>query len=377
MIIQGGLVFQEDKSFKVCDLYIEKGHIVSDITQVTDITVINAKGMLVLPGLIDVHSHGAVGYDFSDGNIEGLQKILAYQYAHGITSYCPTTMTLPKENLLKIIQGVKNFEVNIINREDIDSNSLSRIVGINMEGPFLDPAKKGAHRGEDIAAPDLNFFRECNSACGGLIRLVTVAPNINGALEFIKEIKNETTISLGHSSADYETAKAAFAAGASHVTHLFNAMNAFGHRTPGLIGAAAENETCMAELICDGVHVHESMVRAAFKLFPGRIVLISDSMRAAGMEDGVYELGGQQVTVSGNKALLPDATIAGSVTNLYDCLRRAVSYGIPLGEAIAAATMNPAKSIGIYENIGSLTPGKRADVILTDQDLNLLKVISS
>lgn len=367
MIIQNGSVFQENKSFKVCDLYIERGRIMSDINQITDTSVINAEGMLVLPGLIDIHSHGAVGHDFSDGNIEGLEKILAYQYAHGITSYCPTTMTLPRERLLKIFHGIRDCEV----------NSLSRIVGINMEGPFLDLAKKGAHRGEDIAAPDMNFFRECNSACGGLIRLVTLAPNMEGALEFIEEIRDETVISLGHSSADYETAKAAFAAGANHVTHLFNAMNAFGHRTPGLIGAAAEHETCMAELICDGIHVHESMVRAAFKLFPGRIVLISDSMRAAGLEDGIYELGGQQVTVSGNKALLPDGTIAGSVTNLYDCLRRAVSYGIPLEEAIAAATMNPAKSIGIFEDTGSLTPGKRADVILTDQNLNLLQVISS
>lgn len=379
MIIQNGSVFQENKSFKICDLYIENGRIVSDINQVNDKTVINAEGMLVLPGLIDIHSHGAVGHDFSDGNIEGLKKILAYQYANGITSYCPTTMTLPRESLLQLFRDMKAYETNMKKKGDIsDKNmfrNLSRIVGINMEGPFLDPAKKGAHRGEDIAAPDVDFFWECNNACGSLIRLVTLAPNVEGALEFIEEIKDETVISLGHSSADYETAKAAFAAGASHVTHLFNAMNAFGHRTPGLIGAAAEHEACMAELICDGVHVHESVVRAAFKLFPGRIVLISDSMRAAGMEDGVYELGGQQVTVSGNKALLPDGTIAGSVTNLYDCLRKAVSYGIPLEEAIAAATMNPAKSIGIFEDTGSLTPGKRADVILTDQDLNLLQVI--
>lgn len=229
---------------------------------------------------------------------------------------------------------------------------------------------------EDISAPDVDFFRECNSACGGLIRLVTLAPNMEGALEFIEKVKNETVISLGHCSADYETAKRAFHAGASHVTHLFNAMNPIEHRAPGLIGAAAETENCMAELICDGIHVHESMVRAAFKLFPGRIVLVSDSMRAAGMKEGIYELGGQQVTVTENRALLPDGTIAGSVTNLYDCMRNAVSYGIPLEEAIAAATMNPAKSIGIFEDTGSLTPGKRADVILTDRNLNLLKVIS-
>lgn len=376
MIIKNGSVFQENKCFKICDLYIEQGRIVSDINQVTDTSVINAEGMLVLPGLIDIHSHGAMGYDFSDSDAEGLRKILAYQYDNGVTSYCPTTMTLPRERLFKIFQNMGNCDANGINRGDYVGKSLSKIVGIHMEGPFLDPAKKGAHREESIITPDVDFFRECNNACGGLIRLLTLAPNMEGALEFIEEVRDETVISLGHSSADYGTAKAAFHAGASHVTHLFNAMNPFGHRAPGLIGAAAETKNCMAELICDGIHIHESMVRAAFQLFPGRIVLISDSMRAAGMEDGIYELGGQQVTVMGNRAQLPDGTIAGSVTNLYDCMRNAVSYGIPLEEAIAAATMNPAKSIGIFEDTGSLTPGKRADVILTDRDLNLLKIIS-
>ena len=159
------------------------------------------------------------------------------------------------------------------------------------------------------------------------------------------------------------------------MTHLFNAMLPLGHRAPGLIGAAAEEENCMAELICDGIHVHESMVRAAFKLFPGRIVLISDSMRAAGMEDGTYDLGGQQVTVNGKLATLSDGTIAGSATNLYDCMRTAVSFGIPVEEAIAAATINPARSIGIYDRVGSLSPGKRADVILADRNLKLVKVI--
>lgn len=376
MIIKNGFVFQENKCFQVCDLYIEQGRIVSDITQVSDATVINAEDMLVLPGLIDIHSHGAVGYDFSDGDMKGLEKILTYQYDNGVTSYCPTTMTLPKEKLLKIYHNIRNCNVNRVRENDHGSHGMSRIAGIHMEGPFLDPVKKGAHQEVNILPPDVRFFQECNAACGNLIRLITLAPNMDGALDFIKEVKDVTTVSLGHSSADYRTARAAFQAGASHVTHLFNAMNQLGHREPGLIGAAAENENCMAELICDGVHVHESMIRAAFRLFPGRIILISDSMRAAGMGEGVYELGGQQVTVKENRALLPDGTIAGSVTNLYDCMRNAVSYGIPLEEAIAAATMNPAKSIGIFHEVGSLTPGKRADVILTDKNLNLLRVIA-
>lgn len=368
MIIRGGKVYLEDKSFAVRDLYIDDGRIVEDENQVTDNTVINAENMLVLPGLIDIHSHGAMGYDFSDGNIEGLKKILTYQYASGITSYCPTTMTLPKEKLLSIFHTMKNWK---------NEKGLSKIVGLNMEGPFLDPKKRGAHKIEYISAPNAELFRECNKACGNLIRLMTITPNMEGVVELIRELREEVVISLGHSSADYKTAKAAFEAGASHVTHLYNAMNPFEHRAPGLIGAAAESENCMAELICDGIHVHESMVRAAFKLFPDRIVLISDSMRAAGMGNGTYDLGGQQVTVSGNKACLTDGTIAGSVSNLLDCLRNAVSFGIPIGEAIAAATMNPAKSIGIFHETGSLTPGKQADVILTDKNLNLLRVIAS
>lgn len=367
MIIKGGSVYQENKSFAIKDLYIENGCIVSDKEQLTDTTIIDAQNLLVLPGLIDIHSHGAVGHDFSDGDIEGLRKILSYQYAHGITSYCPTTMTLPKEKLLQIFHSMIGWK---------DEPGQARMVGINMEGPFLDPNKKGAHKEKYIMPPDPEFFRECNKACEGRICLMTVAPNMDGALELIEELKGETIISLGHSSADYETAKTAFHVGAKHVTHLFNAMNPLNHRAPGLIAAASEDENCMAELICDGIHVHESMVNAAFKLFPDRIVLISDSMRATGMDDGTYDLGGQQVTVTGNRAVLSDGTIAGSVTNLYDGMRKAVSFGIPMEEAIAAATMNPAKSIGIFDQVGSLTPGKQADLILTDKNLKLLRVIA-
>lgn len=366
MIIKNGLLFQEDKTFVKKDLYIEKGRIAENLCQLTDTTEIDASNLYVLPGLIDIHSHGAVGHDFSDGNMEGLKEILKYEYSHGITSYCPTSMTVEKEKLREIFHGMKNWK---------DNDGMSHVVGINMEGPFLDSSKKGAHREECILPPDVDFFQECNQACGNLIRLVTLSPNMDGAMDFIRQLKDETIISLGHSATDYDTAKEALNAGACHVTHLYNAMNPLGHRAPGLIGAAAENESCVAELICDGIHVHESMVRAAFKLFPGRIALISDSMRAAGMENGTYDLGGQQVTVNGRLATLADGTIAGSATNLFDCMKNAVNFRIPLEEAIAAATMIPAKSIGIYNEAGSLTPGKRADVILVDKELNLITVL--
>ena len=256
-----------------------------------------------------------------------------------------------------------------------DEKGIAHVSGIHMEGPFLDTSKKGAHKEDCILAPNVDFFRECNELCGNRIRLVTLAPNMKDAIEFIDELKNETVISLGHSSADYKTAKRALDAGACHITHLYNAMNPMGHRAPGLIAAAAENKNCVAELICDGIHVHESMVRVAYKLFPGRIALISDSMRATGLENSTYDLGGQQVTVNGRLATLSDGTIAGSVTNLFDGMRNAVSFGIPLEEVIASVTITPAKCIGIFDEVGSLTPGKRADIILVDQQLNLVKVI--
>lgn len=367
MIIKNGIVFREDKAFIKEDLCIESGRIVESINQVADTTEIDASGLYVLPGLVDIHSHGAVGHDFSDNNIEDLHEILQYEYSHGITTYCPTSMTLKKEKICRIFCMMENWQ---------DQKGLSHVAGINMEGPFLDAAKKGAHLQEYILPPDIGFFRECNQLCKNMIRLVTLAPNMEGAMEFIRELKNEVTISLGHSAADYDTAKQAFEAGACHVTHLFNAMNPLEHRAPGLIAAAAENETCVAELICDGIHVHESMVRTAFKLFPGRIALISDSMKATGMADGTYDLGGQQVHVNGKLATLSDGTIAGSATNLYDGMCNAVAFGIPLEEAVAAASMVPAKSIGIFDEVGSLTPGKRADVILADKNLKLIKVIS-
>lgn len=373
MIIKNGLVFHDDKTFRNTDIYIAKGRICAMLPTGSDVPatyaedeIIDAQGCYVLPGLIDIHSHGAVGHDFSDGNADGLREILAYEYAHGITTYCPTSMTLPKDVLLNIFRSARDLE---------DEPGLAHFAGINMEGPFLDTAKKGAHVAECILEPDVDFFRECNKASGDNIRLVTLAPNTNGALEFIDALKDEVVISLGHSNADYDTSKVALNAGAHHVTHLFNAMPSLLHRTPGLIGAAAEDDLCYAELICDGIHIHESMVKAAFKLFPERIVLISDSMRGAGMANGTYDLGGQIVTVEGPLATLSDGTIAGSATNLFDCMRTAITMGIPVTDAIAAATIHPAKSIGIYENVGSLTEGKQADIVITDKDFHLIRVI--
>ena len=366
MIIKGGKVFQEDGSFLEQALYINDHRLVDKAEYQDDEKVIDAEGLLVLPGLVDIHSHGAAGEDFSDGNPEGLKKILQYEKRCGITSYCPTSMTFPKERLRQIFASIKGAQ----------TEEEAKVVGINMEGPFLDPAKKGAHVEEWIAAPDAAFVRELNQDVDGLVRLVTLAPNMDGAEEFIKEMHEEVCISLGHTAADYDCASRAMKLGAHHVTHLYNAMQPFGHRAPGLIGAAMDDPECMVELICDGYHIHPSAIRAAFRLFgPERVILISDSMRATGMENGTYELGGQEVTVQDRKAVLKDGTLAGSATNLYGCMCKAVEFGIPLEQAIMAATANPARSIGIFDRVGSIRIGKQADLLLVSENLELKRVI--
>lgn len=366
MIIKGGKVFQEDGSFLEQALYINDHRLVDKAEYQDDGKVIDAEGLLVLPGLVDIHSHGAAGEDFSDGNPEGLKKILQYEKRCGITSYCPTSMTFPKERLRQIFASIKGAQ----------TEEGAKVVGINMEGPFLDPVKKGAHVEEWIAAPDAAFVRELNQDVDGLVRLVTLAPNMEGAEEFIKEMHEEVCISLGHTAADYDCASGAMKLGAHHVTHLYNAMQPFGHRAPGLIGAAMDDPECMVELICDGYHIHPSAIRAAFRLFgPERVILISDSMRATGMENGTYELGGQEVTVKDRKAVLKDGTLAGSATNLYGCMCKAVEFGIPLEQAIMAATANPARSIGIFDRVGSIRIGKQADLLLVSENFELKRVI--
>ena len=355
MIIKRGKVFQEDGNFLEQTLYVNDHRLVDKAEYQYDGEVIDAEGLLVLPGLVDIHSHGAAGEDFSDGNPEGLKKILQYEKRCGITSYCPTSMTFPKERLRQIFASIKGAQ----------TEDGATVVGINMEGPFLDPAKKGAHVEKWIAAPDVAFVRELNQDADGLVRLVTLAPNMDGAEEFIKEMHEEVCISLGHTAADYDCASRAMKLGAHHVTHLYNAMQPFGHRAPGLIGAAMDDPECMVELICDGYHIHPSAIRAAFRMFgPERVILISDSMRATGMENGTYELGGQEVTVKDRKAVLKDGTLAGSATNLYGCMCKAVEFGIPLEQAIMAATANPARSIGIFDRVGSIRIGKQADLLL-------------
>ena len=240
-----------------------------------------------------------------------------------------------------------------------------------MEGTFISANKKGAQNGNYIHGADTKMLQRLQEISGNKVRTVVVAPETEGALEFIRENSGKVRISLAHTTADYETSQKALSLGASQLTHMFNAMPPLSHRAPGPIGAAADDPHCMVELICDGVHIHPAAVRTAFKIFgDSRIILISDSMRAAGMADGTYDLGGQAVTVKRNLAVLEDGTLAGSVTNLMDCLRTAVkSMGIPLGSAVKCAAVNPTRAIGAFQDYGTLSPGKYANIVILNGSL--------
>ncbi len=349
------------------DFDFQKGALSFDgerITNTQNGEVIDGQGMYLIPGLIDLHFHGCVGYDFCDGTPESLQAIADYQAQSGTTAIAPASMTLPEEVLAKVFQNAANHT----------SKQGAILCGINMEGPFFSSAKKGAQNGEYLKNPEMPLYKRLQTAAKGLIKLVDVAPELPNALPFIKKATKEVVVSVAHTAANYEEAKAGFDAGATHVTHLYNAMTGFSHREPGILGAAFDSGA-NAELICDGVHVADSTIRITFALLGAEhIILISDSMRATGLTDGTYDLGGQEVTVKGNKATLKDGTIAGSVTNLFDCVRHAIGCGIPKEDVIRAATYNPAKELGVLKDMGTLEPGKLANFLLVDKGFNLQAV---
>ncbi|MDO4284508.1 MAG: N-acetylglucosamine-6-phosphate deacetylase [Eubacteriales bacterium] len=329
--------------------------------------IVDLSGSYLLPGLVDLHFHGCAGYDFCDGTPEAFAAIEEYELSHGITSLCPATMTYPEEKLTQILTAAAEYRKH-------SRYGAALLHGANLEGPFLSEAKKGAQNAAYLMKPDAEMVLRLQQKSGNFARMIDIAPEVEGAMDCIHMLSRSMVVSIAHTTADYDTACAAFDAGASHVTHFYNAMPPFTHRAPGVIGAAAD-KNAEAELICDGIHIHPSVIRATFKLLGyDRMILISDSMMATGMEDGQYSLGGQAVTVRGNEARLADGTIAGSATNLYDCMVNAIRFGVPAWQAIRAASYNPARSIGILDSYGSIREGKAADLLVTDRDYRLLRV---
>ena len=368
MIIRNAKVFTGGCRFEERDLLIRDGRIVFGAVPMDGEEVLDARGSYALPGLVDIHFHGAVGHDFCDADEAGLQAIADFEASKGVLAICPATMTFSEE----ILNGIMDAAAAHKNGRGAD------LVGINMEGPYISPRKVGAQNPKYVMGADAGMFRRLQARSGGLIKLVDVAPEEPGNLDFIRACRDEVRISIAHTCTDYETAKEAFAAGASHMTHLYNAMPGITHRAPGPIIAALE-EDAEVELITDGVHIHPAMVRFTFRTFgDSHVILVADSMMACGLPDGQYSLGGQAVTVCGPRATLtehPD-TIAGSATCLYDCMRHAVlDMGVPLASAVRAASLNPARSIGIDADYGSLEPGRWGNPVLADGNPNSEQVI--
>lgn len=331
----------------------------------SDSDALDLSGKYVIPGLIDIHTHGALGEDASDGNLEGLLKMGQYYAKEGVTSWCPTTMTLPEKELKEAVTAIKNY---------VRPSNGAKICGINLEGPFVSKEKCGAQNPKYCIAPDVAMFKRLNEACGGLARLITIAAEYPNACEAISEISKECTVSIGHTTSDYDTSLSAYMASATHLTHLFNAMPPLLHREPGVIAAAAESGAS-AELITDGIHVHPAMVRMAHHIFGKKLCLISDSLRCAGMPDGDYKLGGLDITMKDNKATLTGTdTIAGSSIHLMEGVRRAVSFGLSLEDAVYAASTAPAKAIGVNNTIGAIEIGKAADFVILDSQLHVTDV---
>lgn len=377
MIIDHVKVFTEDKKFTDGGIVIKNGTIEQVYTErkrpQKEDEVLDGKGMYAIPGLIDLHFHGCKGDDFCDGSRDAIARIAEYEASVGVTAIAPATMTLPVEELEQILRVAAEYKKGPHSKKEAD------FVGINMEGPFISPAKKGAQDERNIIPCDVKVCERFLEVSEGLVKFMGIAPEESeNAVSFIEAVKDKVNVSLAHTNADYDTAMAAFNAGADHAVHLYNAMPAFTHRAPGVIGAVYDSKHVMAEIICDGVHIHPAAVRATFEMMgEDRMILISDSMRAAGMPDGSYTLGGLDVNVVGNRATLAsDGAIAGSVTNLMDCMKTAVkTMNIPLETAVACATINPAKSLGIDAEYGSIRAGKKAHIVLMDQELNVQQVI--
>ncbi len=360
-------IYTENFKFELGGFSVQDGRFCKVLEQPAE-DATDLGGAYVIPGLIDIHTHGNSGADFSDGNYDDDVKMAGYLAKNGITSFAPATMTLPYEVIGEALAAGLKLKKN-------HPDNTARLLGVQMEGPFFSEKKKGAQNGDYLKLPDYEAFKKLFDESEGLIAVADLAPELEGSIDFIKKAKNDCTVSIAHTDANYEEAKAAIEAGATHVTHLYNAMPPIHHRKPGVIGAASESEKVKVEIICDGIHVHPASVRMAFKLFGAeRMCLISDALRCCGMPDGEYMLGGQKVWLKDNVARLEDDTIAGSATNLYLCMKNTIEFGIPKEDAVRAATWNPAQEIHQEKEVGSIANGKLADFVICDEELNLKEV---
>ena len=368
-LINGKIIFKDsikDGLAIVFDEKIEK-ILPQDEINLNDYEVIDAKGNFVAPGLVDIHIRGYLGADVSDGVKDGLITMAKGIIENGVTAWCPTTMTVSKAEILAAFDTARELK----NSKEYYG---ARVIGVNSEGPFINPAKKGAQAEEHILRPDADFILENKD----IVKLVTIAPEVDGRLECIKKVSDESDIliSIGHTNAGFAEANDGIEAGARHTTHLFNAMTALTHRNPGVVGAALSDERVSCELVADTFHVDKGLFKLVSKIKGDKLVLITDCIRAGGMPDGDYTLGGQPVHKEGIKCLMPDGTIAGSVLNLNKAVYNLYKNSdLELYDAVNCASLNPAKAIKEDDKIGSIDTGKRADLIIADEEFNILTTV--
>ncbi len=369
MFYKNARIFTSDFQFHHGAFEVKDGKFGAILPESIPADAIDLQGATVIPGLIDVHSHGNSGADFSDGDYEGLLAMARYYASVGVTSFAPASMTLPYEVLAKAFANAQR-----LHREMPAGHA--RLMGVQMEGPYFSLKKKGAQNADYLKEPDFEGFEKLFNDCGGIVRIVDIAPELPGSAEFIRKASKLCTVSVAHTDASYDDAKMAFASGASHLTHLYNAMPGITHRAPGVIPAAVEAGNVRAEIIADGYHIHPAAIRLAFTMFGGQnMILVSDSGRCCGQPEGTkFDLGGQDAWLRDGVARLADGTIACSATNLLTCLRNVLAFGIREEDAVRAATYNPACALGAQDHVGSICEGRLADFLVCSADYQNIRV---
>lgn len=374
LLLKNALIQAEDANIPNGYLLIEDG-IISQFGPMTELPDIKDANILslqetdyVVPGFIDLHIHGVGGADTMDATPEAIKTMTSFLPKEGTTSFLATTMTQSADSIEKALRNVNEYV------SKGNPAGEAEILGIHLEGPFINVKMPGAQPKQYIIDPDIELFKKWNKLAGDSIKLVTLAPETEGGLEFVSYLsENNIVASLGHTNATFEEAKEAVSAGATHVTHLFNQMTGLHHRKPGVAGAALLLDQLKMELIVDGIHVNPDMVKLAIhaKGYDGTI-LITDSMRAKCLKNGTYDLGGQNVQVKDGEARLNDGALAGSILRMADSLKNVSHYtGANLREIVQMASTNPAKQLNVFERKGSIAVGKDADLVILSEDLTV------